>query len=45
MNGADDDFHSLVSLSTNKIEDQAYFNLNESESFLGKLVIDNCKVF
>jgi hypothetical protein len=45
MNGIEDDFHSLKSFSTNKIEDHAYFNLGETESFLGKLVIDHCKVF
>lgn len=45
MNGRDDDFHSLASFSTKKIEDPAYLNLGETENFLGKLVMDHCKVF
>ena len=41
----DEEFKSLASIETEKIEDKHHFNLNEPDIFMSKLKIDQCKVF
>jgi len=41
----DDEFRSLASIETDKIEDKNHYNLNEPDIFMSKLKIDQCKIF